>query len=273
MGGHHAASGAAAWVAIASTGPYTLGWYPLDSTGILIGGLATAGTALVCDWDHRHSTVAQSLPPLSNVIAVGIENVSGGHRQGTHSVLGAAFFVLLATMAGQIQLQTDWGLLSVGAGLLCMFMINIAAKALKLFPKAGFISNWIFALAMAGLVTFFAPDQWTWLPVSMLTGVVVHIVGDMVTTGGVPLLWPVVIRPPRFLRKLPVVNDVWKANGAFSVPLLGRAGSRREWLVLIPVSAYAMVGMCVAGWAAAKSHFPAALSLGAGLFSRLFGTA
>ena len=195
MGGHHAASGAAAWVAIASTGPYTLGWYPLDATGILIGGMATAGTALVCDWDHRHSTVANSLPPLSNVIAVGIENASGGHRQGTHSVLGAAFFVLLAMVAGQFQLQTDWGLLSVGAGLLCMFMINIAAKALKLFPKSGFISNWVFALTMAGLVTWFAPEQWTWLPVSMLTGVVVHIVGDMITTGGVPLLWPIVIKP------------------------------------------------------------------------------
>jgi membrane-bound metal-dependent hydrolase YbcI (DUF457 family) len=273
MGGHHAASGAAAWVAIASTGPYTLGWYPLDATGILIGGMATAGTALVCDWDHRHSTVANSLPPLSNVIAVGIENASGGHRQGTHSVLGAAFFVLLATLAGQIQLQTDWGLLSVGAGLLCMFMINIAAKALKLFPKAGFISNWLFALTMAGLVTWFAPDQWTWLPVSMLTGVVVHIVGDMITTGGVPLLWPIVIKPPRFLRKLPVLNDVWKANGAFSVPLLGRAGSKREWLVLIPVSAYAMVGMCVAAWALAKAHFPAALALGSALVNSLFGAA
>ena len=271
MGGHHAASGAAAWVAIASTGPYTLGWYPLDATGILIGGMATAGTALVCDWDHRHSTVANSLPPLSNVIAVGIENASGGHRQGTHSVLGAAFFVLLATLAGQIQLQTDWGLLSVGAGLLCMFMINIAAKALKLFPKAGFISNWLFALAMAGLVTWFAPDQWTWLPISMLTGVVVHIVGDMITTGGVPLLWPIVIKPPRFLRKLPVLNDIWRANGAFSIPLLGRAGSKREWLVLIPVSAYAMVGMCVAAWALAKSHYPAALAFGSTLVSGLFG--
>jgi membrane-bound metal-dependent hydrolase YbcI (DUF457 family) len=272
MGGHHAASGAAAWVAIASTGPYTLGWYPLDATGILIGGMATAGTALVCDWDHRHSTVANSLPPLSNVIAVGIENASGGHRQGTHSVLGAAFFVLLAMAAGQFQLQTDWGLLSVGAGLLCMFMINIAAKALKLFPKSGFLSNWVFALAMAGLVTWYAPEQWTWLPISMLTGVVVHIVGDMITTGGVPLLWPIVIKPPRFLRRMPVVNDVWRANGAFSVPLLGRAGSRREWLVLIPVSAYAMVGMCVAAWAVAASHFPAAMALGTGLFSSLFGS-
>lgn len=271
MGGHHAASGAAAWVAIASTGPYALGWYPLDATGIVIGGMATAGTALVCDWDHRSSTIAHSLPPLSNVIAVGIENASGGHRQGTHSVLGAAFFVLLATMAGQLQLQTGWGLLSVGAGLLCMFMINIAAKALKLFPKYGWISNWIFALTMAGLVTWFAPHQWTWLPVSMLTGVLVHIVGDMVTTGGVPLLWPIVIKPPKFLRKLPLLKDVWKANGAFSIPLLGRAGSRREWLVLIPVSAYAMVGMFAAALALAKAHFPAALALGTSLVNGLFG--
>ncbi|GAP56236.1 hypothetical protein AHiyo6_28010, partial [Arthrobacter sp. Hiyo6] len=216
--------------------PVHAGWYPLDPTGILIGGMATAGTALVCDWDHRASTVAHSLPPLSNVIAVGIENASGGHRQGTHSVLGAAFFVMLAALAGQIQLHTGWGTLSLGAGLLCMFMINIAAKALKLFPKSGFISNWIFALTMAGLVTWFAPDQWTWLPVSMLTGVAVHIVGDMITTGGVPLLWPIVIKPPKVLRKLPVLNGVWRSNGAFSIPLLGRAGSRREWLVLIPVS-------------------------------------
>ena len=221
MGGHHAASGAAAWVAIASTGPYALGWYPLDATGIVIGGMATAGTALVCDWDHRSSTVAHSLPPLSNVIAVGIENVSGGHRQGTHSLLGAAFFVLLAALAGQFQLQTDWGLLSVGAGLLCMFMINIAAKALKLFPKYGWISNWVFALTMAGLVTWFAPHQWTWLPVSMLTGVLVHIVGDMITTGGVPLLWPVVIKPPKLLRKLPLLRNVWQAQRGVLHPPAG----------------------------------------------------
>jgi hypothetical protein len=82
-----------------------------------------------------------------------------------------------------------------------MFMINIAAKALKVFPRSGFLTNWIFGLVMAGLVTWYAPDQWTWLPVSMLTGVVVHIVGDLITTGGVPLLWPIVIRPPKILRK------------------------------------------------------------------------
>jgi hypothetical protein len=88
----------------------------------------------------------------------------------------------------------------------------------------------------------------------------------------VPLLWPIVIKPPKFLRKLPVLNNVWKANGAFSLPLLGRAGSRREWLVLIPVSAYAMVGMWVAAWSLAKAYFPAAMALGKTTVSRLLGT-
>ena len=148
--------------------------------------------------------------------------------------------------------------------------INIAAKALKLFPKYGWISNWVFALTMAGLVTWFAPHQWTWLPVSMLTGVLVHIVGDMITTGGVPLLWPIVIKPPKLLRKLPLLRNVWKANGAFSIPLLGRAGSRREWFVLIPVSAYAMIGMFGAALALAKVHWPAAVAFGTGLVNGLF---
>jgi membrane-bound metal-dependent hydrolase YbcI (DUF457 family) len=136
-----------------------------------------------------------------------------------------------------------------------MFMINLAAKALNLFPTSGWITNWLFAVVMAGLVTWFAPDQWGWLPLSMLTGVVVHIVGDMMTVGGVPLLWPIVIKPPKFLRKS-LVSGIWRANGAFSIPLLGKAGSRREWLVLIPVSGYAMVGMGVAAWALAGQHWP-----------------
>jgi membrane-bound metal-dependent hydrolase YbcI (DUF457 family) len=90
---------------------------------------------------------------------------------------------------------------------------------------------------------------------SMLIGVTVHIIGDLVTTGGVPLLWPLVIRPPKVLRRVPLLRNVWRPNGALSVPLLGRAGSKREWLVLIPVSAYAMVGLCAAGWSIAHTHW------------------
>jgi hypothetical protein len=93
----------------------------------------------------------------------------------------------------------------------------------------------------------------------------------MITTGGVPLLWPIVIKPPKLLRKLPLLRNVWRANGAFSIPLLGRAGSRREWFVLIPVSAYAMIGMFGAALALAKVHWPAAVAMGTGLINGLFG--
>ena len=138
MGGHHAASGAAAWVAVASTGPYTLGWYPLDATGILIGGMATAGTALVCDWDHR-SQHHRELPAAAvqrDCAWVSRTPAAGTGRARTRCWARRSSLCCWP-WPGQFQLQTDWGLLSVGAGLLCMFMINIAAKALKLFPKSG----------------------------------------------------------------------------------------------------------------------------------------
>ena len=93
----------------------------------------------------------------------------------------------------------------------------------------------------------------------------------MITTGGVPLLWPIVIKPPKLLRKLPLLRNIWRSNGAFSLPLLGRAGSRREWFVLIPVSAYAMIGMFGAVLALAKLHWPDAVALGTGLIQSLFG--
>ncbi len=189
--------------------------------------MATAGTALVVDWDHRHSTIANSLPPLSNVIAVGgIEKASGGHRQGTHSLLGASAFVVLAAMAAQFQMVTPVGKLSIGAGLLCMFMINLAAKALNLFPKSGWITNWLFALVMAGLVTWFAPDQWGgWLPLSMLTGWwCTSWGGHDHCRRGVPLLWPIVIKPPEVPAKIHDPGGNLASQWRFLHPVAGGAG-------------------------------------------------
>ena len=253
--------------------------------GAVRPGLVPAGCHRHPDRRHGDGGDGPGLrlgPPLQHrgaLAAAAVQRDCRGHRERQRRppaghAFGAGRGLLRAARRDgrrRSSCRPPWGLLSVGAGLLCMFMINIAAKALKLFPKSGWISNWVFALAMAGLVTWFAPHQWTWLPVSMLTGVVVHIVGDMVTTGGVPLLWPLVIKPPKFLRRLPVLKSFWRPNGALSIPLLGRAGSRREWLVLIPVSAYAMVGMCLAALTLAGTHFPAALALAGRLADSLPG--
>ena len=213
MGGHHAASGAAAWVAIASTGPYALGWYPLDPTGIVIGAATRA-----LPWCATGTTApAPSRTPCRRCPKCNCGWASRTPAAGTGRARircwGQPSSCFLQPWPARSSCRRALGLLSVGAGVLCMFMINIAAKALKLFPKSGWISNWVFALIMAGLVTWFAPHQWTWLPVSMPNGVLVHIVGDIVTTGGVPLLWPLVIRPPKFLRRLPVLKNFWRPTG------------------------------------------------------------
>lgn len=67
-------------------------------------------------------------------------------------------------------------------------------------------------------------------------GVTVHILGDMLTVGSCNLTWPVILRPHQILAKLPLISWVWKPNGCLSVPILGKAGSWREWRLLVPIS-------------------------------------
>src|SRR5690625_6322995 len=63
MGGHHAISGAAAWLALtgsASLGGYRLGGGVLDLAGpeVLAGAVVAAGAALLPDIDHPSATIA-----------------------------------------------------------------------------------------------------------------------------------------------------------------------------------------------------------------------
>src|SRR4051794_40111136 len=136
MGAHHAASGAAVWLAL--TTQLDVGLAPLarhipaipehltigmglmdvSPTGVIAGTLVAAGAALVPDADHRHATIAHSLPPLSNVLCIQIGKVSGGHRHGTHSILGLAVFVAIAALAGMWQVELEgFGTVYPGAGI------------------------------------------------------------------------------------------------------------------------------------------------------------
>ena len=65
MGAHHAACGAAAWIAITSPAPIGLGAYPVSPVGIVTGAVVCAGAALLPDIDHRNGTLAHCLPPVS----------------------------------------------------------------------------------------------------------------------------------------------------------------------------------------------------------------
>ena len=63
-------------------------------------GAGSTGAALVPDADHHNATIAHSLPPLSNAVCAGVGALAGGHRRGTHSLIGLAAFVAVAWIAG-----------------------------------------------------------------------------------------------------------------------------------------------------------------------------
>ncbi|WP_434995675.1 metal-dependent hydrolase [Arthrobacter sp. Ld5] len=265
MGAHHAACGAAAWVAATTRievplGPWlpalpesvTLGLGLLDVSpvGVVTGALVTAGAALLPDADHHGATIAHSLPPLSNLFCAGVGAISGGHRRGTHSVLGVAAFVAVAFIAGLWTAETvAFGTIYPGAGLLTVLLVSFAAKALKIIPDRMRKSPWAVGLTAGAFITAFAPEEQFWFPLAVGIGVVVHILGDMLTTGGCNPVYPLRLRRPRRLARMPVVAQMWRPNGNIALPVLGNAGSLREWCVLVPVSLYALGGI---GWAALR---------------------
>ena len=284
MGAHHAACGAAAWVAVTThvhidlsgaSGPLGLGpaaidrgWPLFQATpvGVVVGALVTAGAALLPDADHRSATIAQSLPPVSTTLCRVVGAVSGGHRNGTHSLLGVAVFTALAWLAGHWTLETEtWGTVYVGAGLVSLLLVSFAAKVLGALPDGVQKLPWVLAVPLALFVALYAPDEQDWFPLAVGLGAAVHIVGDMLTTGGCNLWWPLKFRRPRALHKVPVVRWMWRRGGHLSVPVLGDAGSWREWLVLVPVGLYAIVGVGTALFALGRAGAVAlALSWGIG---------
>ncbi|MET4143810.1 membrane-bound metal-dependent hydrolase YbcI (DUF457 family) [Arthrobacter sp. UYCo732] len=262
MGAHHAACGAAAWVALttnihvntsalAEKVPFLphyldigFGLFDVSPVGIVTGALVTAGAAMLPDADHHNATIAHSLPPLSNAMCAGIGKVSGGHRHGTHSVVGIVVFVLVAFLAGLWTYELEgFGTIYPGAGILSVLLVSFAAKALKIIPDRMRKSPWAVGLTVGAFITFFAPQEQNWFPIAMGIGVIIHILGDMMTTEGCNLAWPFAIKPPKAIRNLPVLKQCWHSNGYMTIPVLGHAGSVREWLLLVPIGAYAIFGV------------------------------
>lgn len=262
MGGHHAASGAAAWIAVTTNfhlplGPLAerisflpesiplgFGLFDVSPAGIAAGALVCAGAALVPDADHRHATIAHSLPPVSNAVCAGIGEVSGGHRNGTHSLLGIGVFTFIAWLAGMWTIDSErFGVIFPGAGILAVLLVAFALKALKFVPDRMRKFPWLVAVPAGAFVAVFSPDEQYWFVLAMALGTAIHIAGDMLTVGGCNLLWPIKIKSPKFLRRIPVLKNVWKPSGRVAFPILGKAGSGREWALCVPISIYAFLGI------------------------------
>jgi len=247
MGAHHALTGAAAWIAVTATAGHGFGLYPVTALGTLVGALVCAGAALLPDADHGSATVAHSIPFLGKLITRGISGVSGGHRHGFHALLSIFCAWLIATGLGSLTWHPHWWAspISVGPALMSAVSIAVATKALGL-SRGSWQRSWAFGLLVAILVALFAPAQQSWFVVCFTLGYAVHLAGDLLTTGGLPLLWPWVPKPPQAWRRIPVLKRLWLRGGNFAVPILGAAGSTREWIVMIPVACYVAWGIWLA---------------------------
>lgn len=246
MGPSHAACGAAAWVAL--TADYHLhlqdlsvpiGWGLLDvgDSGVLTGALVTAGAALLPDLDHPGGTVARSLRPLSTWLARGICRLSGGHRRGTHSVLGVVAFTGLAAAAQKIGIPAgDLGRVWPLAAVMSVLLIAFAVQALAFVPERVAKLNWVVGIGLGVVVGLYPPAHEWWFAAAVGTGVVVHLAGDLVTTRGIHLLYP--LRVP-----LPLPRALYKNRSFLTVPLIGNAGSVAELALLAPITLFALTGL------------------------------
>jgi len=248
LGRDHALSGAFAFAALGPT---------LHVTGshLAAGVLLTAGAGVLPDIDHPDSTIARCFGFLTQAFAWVVARVSGGHRHGTHSLVGITVFTAGALWAGAYQLSGartgghaafSWHM--VPAGLYLALLYSAALRALHVGGHHGDL------LGIGGAILtcytgfdLFRIDLGHWhVPMLALAtglGCAAHIAGDELTHGGCPIFWPVsehefhlVPRPFQFttakigenwlvfpLLSGALVLAVWHAAGH---PLLSRGAHR-----------------------------------------------
>ena len=198
LGRDHALSGAVVFAALAP---------PLHVTvaHLAAGVVLTAGAGVLPDIDHPDSTISRSFGFLTEWFAWVVDRISGGHRHGTHSLVGIAVFTAGAYGAGLFQLSEpkavaaghlvfSWHI--VPAALVLALLYSAALRALHIGGHYGDLIG-----IAAALVTCFTGADLTQLPVgswhvpllavATALGCAAHIAGDELTHGGCPLLWPV----------------------------------------------------------------------------------
>ena len=179
LGHSHALSGAAAGAA--------LGEFALHSgiagTATLAG--LTAAFATLPDLDKCGSSVARSLGFLSEGFAWITGRISGGHRHGTHSILGVAVFTALAWLACIFR-HADHGRVRFVLALFLALAFAAGLRALRL--GGGHLAD-LLAIAAAVAVAW---TSWhlALIPVACALGCLTHIAGDCLTTEGCPLWLP-----------------------------------------------------------------------------------
>lgn len=268
MGANHAITGAGAWIAATAVLPalhvngmnipLATGLYHQSPTVVLGGAIIAAGAALLPDADHHSATIAHSVPLAGKIVTGVVEHAAGGHRKGTHTIWAVAGVLALSFLLRFAMWDShSWmGSVCLGAGLSAM---ALSAFALKVIRSVWFVRSWAQAWLLGTVIGFavmvLIPGDQTWLPVAITVGFVVHLLGDMLTVGGIAWIYPIVPKPPLWWQASPILKHLWQKNGYAGVPVLGLTGSMREWALGGAVTLYVVWAVLLTSFAAFGMNF------------------
>ena len=240
MGPSHALSGAAAWLA-GSWALDAFAGYGQSPLAVAVGATVCAGGALLPDLDlsgkvtrnQGGATVARTFGVFSLFAAEVIEKVSlgiytatrlskdphrnNGHRTFTHTLPFAALVGW-----GTTALAAHYGKWAV-VGII-FFMAGLALRGL--FDEWAERAGWVIVTLCSAVIAWFTAANlpgdrgYPMLGFAVGVGCVVHLLGDIITSAGVPILWP-----------LPTGRRMWRMVG---VPngMAVRVGGKTETVVL-----------------------------------------
>ena len=217
MGKSHAAMGLAAGAGIG------VAVFGLTSGTWLIPTVAVCGAAILPDIDEPGSTVSREFGFVSRGFSFVVNKIAGGHRKLTHSLFGVGIVLVLLWLFNSSREGSAilFGLLAASAW---RIVIPWWLRLRHFFILFGVGAGWFFYHAH--------PFGGLWLVALVGIGWLVHMAGDYLTRGGIPLLYP-------------------KKEG-FSLGVFGTTGSKVE--TLFAAVLYIAVVVTVGLWFSHYSH-------------------
>src|ERR1039458_3166062 len=182
MGRSHLMLGAAGFLGCESLAPTLLGTTPLSPAQLAAGTLVVCGAAMIPDIDHPQATLARSLPPISTVTSKVVNKLAGGHRKGTHTI----WCWILVALATIYALK-----LSSGPIIALAITIFCALLMLRVLTESDGLICLLLACIIGGAAVLAGGMSTAWLTEAVIIGFGLHLLGDVVTTEGIPPLFPI----------------------------------------------------------------------------------
>lgn len=176
MGRTHLVSGALAWEVVA------LGTH-LTPSQMITGLVLVPCAALLPDIDHGKATISRTYGPITAAASRTIAKLCGGHRRGTHSAFG------VLCLGGLLRACVEHRHVLWAQLVLCAVLIPTLAAGIRVFKIRGWLDDAAPIPLVIGTV-FLSGINLHAVPIAMMTGCAVHVMGDCLTNSGCPILWP-----------------------------------------------------------------------------------